>query len=216
MNANIIAALNGPMAHIYVKGNTGWGKDSIPDDSNVENIAEMFRLFMQKNNAAEAESEFGLPLEDYHAVRATMPKLKESIDKILIRVNGAYKIFNGINEAPEELTETLGEPTAHYLKAITRIEKMNHPERSGDIVLIMKARTADSELNRYTSGVACKSWHGGLNPSDSYVPLIVAYPGGNKKEIEPLISGACPTGCEGNWKATDLIKTIISKQYGAQ
>ena len=47
---------------------------------------------------------------------------------------------------------------------------MNHTDRSGDIVLIFRDNTNDMPENRYTSGVSCKSWHGSLNPSDSYVP----------------------------------------------
>jgi hypothetical protein len=94
---------------------------------------------------------------------------------------------------------------------------MNHPKRSGDIVLIMKDATTGDAADRYTAGVACKSWHGSLNPSDSYVPFIVSYPGGNKFELDPLIQKVC-TGnlCEGNWKAKELISEIIKTQYSGQ
>ncbi len=95
---------------------------------------------------------------------------------------------------------------------------MNHPYRSGDIVLIMKDKTSGDAAERYTTGSACKSWHGGLNPSDSYVPLIVSYPGGNRKEIESILQkeSLCKqdySGCRGNWKVTDIIKEIITEQY---
>jgi hypothetical protein len=67
---------------------------------------------------------------------------------------------------------------------------------------------------------ACKSWHGSLNPSDSYVPFIVSYPGGNKLEMQSFIdkTPGCnsTTGCDGNWRMTDLIKTIMQKQYESQ
>ena len=67
---------------------------------------------------------------------------------------------------------------AEYVKAAMRIAGLNDPMRSGDIILVMKDQTAggdtaDSNIKRFTTGVACKSWHGSLNPSDSYVPLIV-------------------------------------------
>ncbi|HDL20933.1 MAG TPA: hypothetical protein ENH30_06620 [Nitrospirae bacterium] len=93
---------------------------------------------------------------------------------------------------------------------------MNNPDRSGDIILIFKDFTDDDAINRYTSGTACKSWHGSLNPSDSYVPLILAYPGGNKAEIESVMNNvaACPNGqCEGNWNVTDIIEEIIKRQF---
>lgn len=74
------------------------------------------------------------------------------------------------------------------------------------------------EDHRYTAGVACKAWHGSLNPSDSYVPLIVAYPGGTKSTLETLLQrdNACGSNyskCIGNWKLTDIVKELISEQY---
>ena len=100
-----------------------------------------------------------------------------------------------------------------YVNAWEIIEGMNNPDRSGDIVLIMKDKTTSDAIERYTTGTACKSWHGSLNPSDSYVPLIVAYPGGNKKEIEEILRKdtlckADYSGCKGNWKLTDIVKEI--------
>lgn len=108
-----------------------------------------------------------------------------------------------------------------YIDAFNRITGMNHVKRSGDIVLIMKDETGDVNqpdptANRYTTGVACKSWHGSLNRSDSYVPLILSYPGGNTSEIKTIIDtpSVCPgVQCKGNWKVTDMIKAIIKQQY---
>jgi hypothetical protein len=50
------------------------------------------------------------------------------------------------------------------------------------------------------------------------VPFIVSYPGGNAEELKPAISAVCnsTTTCDGNWKATDLIKKIIETQYSGQ
>jgi hypothetical protein len=94
---------------------------------------------------------------------------------------------------------------------------MNSIDRSGDIVLLFRDIMNDETQNRYTSGVSCKSWHGSLNPSDSYVPFMVAYPGGNIDEVGSLVDSAqacsLSDGCDGNWRATELIKTIINKQY---
>jgi hypothetical protein len=94
---------------------------------------------------------------------------------------------------------------------------MNHPQRSGDIILIMQDKTSGTPEQRYSTGSACKSWHGSLNLSDSYVPLILAYPGGNKNELKPLIDKAegCSIGegCDGNWRTKDLVIEIIKSQY---
>jgi len=105
-----------------------------------------------------------------------------------------------------------------YIDAVNRIKGLNNFNRSGDIILIMKDRTTGDAIDRYTSGSACKSWHGSLNPSDSYVPLIVSYPGGSKKEVEGILQKGtlCKqdySGCRGNWKVTDIIKEIITEQY---
>ncbi len=155
-------------------------------------------------------------------------KLLFAIDAILIRDEGIYKIFNGV------ITDTDGNITgpdvqiidantfnsSRYVAAMKRIDWMNNIDRSGDIVLVMKDDTVGTAINRYTTGVACKSWHGSLSPSDSYVPFIVSYPGGNKDEIKPFIENVqgcnITQGCEGNWKVTDVIKEIIKTQYGVQ
>jgi hypothetical protein len=94
---------------------------------------------------------------------------------------------------------------------------LNNLDRSGDIVLMFKDFTNDDAGNRYTSGVACKSWHGSLNTSDSYVPFIVSYPGGNKDEFESIINNVTTcsvmSGCDGNWRVTDIIREIVKQQY---
>ncbi len=69
------------------------------------------------------------------------------------------------------------------------------------------------ELLPLNYGVACKSWHGSLNPSDSYVPLIVTYPGGDKSVMDAIING---TTCKGSWCVPDLIKKITDNLYISQ
>lgn len=143
---------------------------------------------------------------------ATLKGIKE-----ILAANKKEKVFNGIGVEPSSL-DILPDPD--YIEAALSINGLNDVNRSGDIILIMKDKTTGSASDRYTIGAACKSWHGSLNPSDSYVPLILAYPGGNKKEIEKIVevTDYCDVaeGCDGNWNVTDLIKTIINKQYGAQ
>jgi hypothetical protein len=46
---------------------------------------------------------------------------------------------------------------------------------------------------------------------------FVAYPGGNKFALDPIIQKVCTNNlCEGNWKAKDLITEIIKTQYSGQ
>jgi hypothetical protein len=70
----------------------------------------------------------------------------------------------------------------------------------------------------YTSGYQCQSWHGALNPGDSYVPLIVAYPGGTKSTIETVLKrdGVCkgPEGDYSNCKAIGVC--LISSKDSLQ
>ncbi|MEE9912055.1 MAG: hypothetical protein K4571_10065, partial [Deltaproteobacteria bacterium] len=217
-NANIIAALNGPMAHIYVKGSNGWGLDMMTTESNLMYAAEVFRLFMQVDDYPAAKMKLGLSAGAYYTIKERIPNLNLSIDKILIRINGNYQVFNGIGNTLGELTDALGDSGADYVKAMLRIEGLNNLNRSGDIVLVMKDKTAGDVKQRYTIGVACKAWHGSLNPSDSYVPLIVAYPGGTKSTIETLLKreNTCNTdygGCKGNWNLKGIVQELIKEQY---
>jgi hypothetical protein len=104
---------------------------------------------------------------------------------------------------------------------------MNNPDRSGDIVLVMKASigTMTSPVTeRFTCGMSCRSWHGSLNRSDSYVPLILSYPGGSKADLNNILTGVegCSEGqdqehtwsCDFNYRLKNIIENAISLQYG--
>jgi hypothetical protein len=206
--ANVVAALNGPMAHIYLRSGDNWR--NLPSADELRDLAQIFKQIFQENGV-NFDEDVRVEME------GAFPRLLTSIDKILIRVDNIYQIFNGLdgtgNMLPlDELTSLIA---SKYVKASARITGMNNLDRSGDIILVFKDFTNDIPENRYTSGVACKSWHGSLSPSDSYVPFIVAYPGGNKSEIIPLIGSTygCGTvlGCDGNWRLVELIQSILNK-----
>jgi len=220
--ANVIAALNGPMAHIYLKGANDWS-DENPDLVNLTKLAEELKKYLKDNGADIEEKD----------IKRKFKNLLTSVDSILIRVDGKYKLYNGelldandnvIGPNAEAIIDTTFGLTTH-VNAFDRIKGMNHLKRSGDIVLIMKdvvdiPEGETMQNYRYTTGVACKSWHGSLNRSDSYVPLIIAYPGGNINELKTLIDSTqgcnTNTGCDGNRRVTDIIMTIIHKEFGAQ
>gem|GEM_PF-3342795 len=213
-DADLVIAFNGPMAHIYSMIGT--------DNKTLGEIAEIFRVMLGGFYPDEAIKWFGFR-DKYKYLKFQATKIRRlwnSIDKILIRMeDGKYYIFNGLDNNGNPITESLTSLTGgEYIEAELRIKGMNNEKRSGDIVLIMKDKTTGDAIDRYTTGSACKSWHGSLNPSDSYVPLIVSYPGGNKKEIEEILQRdtLCKqdySGCRGNWRVTDIIKEIITEQY---
>jgi hypothetical protein len=171
-------------------------------------LAIVFKRILQESGSSIDED-----------VQNKFKNLLSSVDIILIRQNGIYKVFNGLdatgNPIPPGNVSNLS--NSIYVKPDDRIVGMNTIDRSGDIILIFKDFLSDLVVNRFTSGVACKAWHGSLNPSDSFVPLIVTYPGGNSSEIEPFLNStqgcSANQGCNGNWRVTDLIRTIMKRQY---
>ena len=102
-----------------------------------------------------------------------------------------------------------------YVDAVNRINAMNDPARSGDIVLIMRTRTEDPPGKRFTAGVACRGWHGGLDRADSYVPLILSYPGGNDVILDGIKQTVCASGanCSRNTIVPDLVKQVYREEY---
>jgi len=206
--ANVIAALNGPMAHIY-----------LTDQDDMGEVAEIFRLTMQAEYITEAGEWFGLSEDGYADLKDSVGRLQSSISQILVRVNGNYCVFDGLNDDGSPKCAT-SDPFngSSYVDAWARINGMNHKDRSGDIVLIMKDTTTGDVIERYTTAYACQSWHGSLNPSDSYVPFIVSYPGGNKYEMEKIVKkddicNADYGNCKNNWKLPSIVRGIISEQY---
>lgn len=212
-SANVIAALNGPMAHVYVKGGTLW--NVMPDDKTVAKLAKALKAVLQDGAVFLTKEQ-----------RQHFSRLVSSVDKILVRRDDGsgkkvYCVFEGLNaDGTPKCVTTDPFNSPEYVKADERISEMNELNRSGDIVLLMKFNTGGEVEQRYTTGVSCKSWHGSLNRSDSYVPFIVAYPGGNKYEIENILTGI--TGCnkdtdiwkcDYNYRLPEIIMKVITTQY---
>ncbi len=232
--ASVIAALNGPMAHIYVKDRTStdWKTHGrIVED--IGYLAEVLRLLFSTNKTPSNLTDmFPEGLIEYvlFDTIGLNQNMAYSIDAILIRKSVSpgekYCVYKGIKPDKSDiecdsLQSYFG--NSGYVSAVARINNMENEDRSGDIVLLMKDTTFGNTIDRYTTGVACKSWHGLLNLSDSYVPFILAYPGGNSFELNTIIDrqsvypteqSVCPSfQCEGNWKLTDIVKEIMKIQY---
>ena len=95
--ANVIAALNGPMAHIYLRSSSGWRNPLGEDDqSSLRDFAEVLRILYQSESPQEALDAFGIDESDYFMLLdESVGRLKGSIDRILIREGGVYKEYNG-------------------------------------------------------------------------------------------------------------------------
>lgn len=206
--ANVVAALNGPMGQIYVKGGN-W--KSNPDSKRLGALLDaLIRVFTLGESANDK-------------VKKEFNRLKASVHKILVRqeLGGPYEVVTGVIEDSAGNvfinTALLGTlESEDYTAVVARVTKMNHADRSGDIVLLMKEGMNDVN-HRFSTGVSCKSWHGGLNRSDSYVPFVIGYPGGNRFELDPILNVVCAdNGCNGNWELADFIKEAIGRQYSGQ
>jgi hypothetical protein len=101
-----------------------------------------------------------------------------------------------------------------YVDLADRVRAMNHAQRAGDIVVVFRSRTDEPRESRYISSGNLPSWHGSLNRSDSYVPFMVSYPGGNADQVKEFVEPVCgsTTHCESTLKVAPLIKTIVSRQ----
>ena len=223
-SANIIAALNGPMVHIYVKNRSSntWAAPRLVEDAGY--LAETLRLTLSAN---KAPSNLGVLypeglLEQAIPKTAGLSKLMTSVDIILIRRGAEYEVFQGIKQ---DGTDIVSEPlninttllSEKYAKALKRIGDMNYFQRSGDVILIMKDDIGGSENDRYVSGYSCKAWHGSLNQADSFVPMILSYPGGNGFAIDSVIQliPSCPGGqCPDNWLLPDVVRAITTRPNG--
>jgi len=160
---------------------------------------------------------------DKVTLNAHFPKLFSSIDVILVRANSQadYQVVTNISESTQGEMVVEKDSIEHYFSdkpkytnALARIGNVNSFNRSGDIILVMKDNTNDDVHNRFTTAYACESWHGSLNLSDSYVPFIMSYPGGNSYELNSVRNVVCiGNACKGNWILPGMIKAIMNKQY---
>jgi hypothetical protein len=242
-DATLIPALNGDMAHLYLRPD-GANWTAHPTEKELAAVAESSRLFLM--NGRQIDLQTGAPsfADTSHAAFGPQPyeRLKNAltgpdndlsplvgaVDLILVRPNGGeYVVYNGLQPSNDPLQVSIaslplsvlaGSP--HYVQAVKRIEEMNDPRRSGDIVLVMRTRTDDLPTQRFTTGPACRGWHGGLNRADSYVPLILAYPGGNSRLLAELTQRVCrpPIGtgqhdCEQNRVLPELARQVYREEY---
>jgi len=226
--ASVIAALNGPMAHLYLKDRTS--SDWKTHGRIVEDIgyfSEVLRLLLSidktPSNLPDMFPEGLIEYVLFDTVKLGQ-SMAYSIDAILVRKSISpgekYCVYKGIKPDKNDIECVSLQSyftNSNYVKAVERINGTESLDRSGDIVLVMRDVSTGNSIDRYTTGVACKSWHGSLNGSDSYVPFIASYPGGNRYELDPIIKKTEVCGsqkaCDGNWKVTDLIKEITNIQY---
>jgi len=139
------------MAHIYLRNTAGWR--TLPESADLIELAEVMRLFYQVENIEEAQNVLGLGWVEYLKLKTNQAsRLGQSIDQILIRDGTQYKIFKKIFKGyspsgvllPFETISASSLPAGKYVNGTFRVTEMNHEERSGDLVLIMKSDSADA------------------------------------------------------------------------
>jgi hypothetical protein len=113
-----------------------------------------------------------------------------------------------------------GTNASSYVHAAERIRQLNHSSRAGDVIIAFRSRTDDPLNARHTSSSNIPSWHGSLNRSDSYVPFIVSYPGGNADAIKAMVrpNGVCASEivCDSTLKVAGLVKEILHFEIGQE
>jgi hypothetical protein len=234
----LAVALNGAMAHVYLRpeGSTGW--DARATERELGIVAEILRLYLTNGqrfvgSARSFQVDTDHPafeVGSYETLSSAIgiPRLAGGpqfgvADMILVRTNpnGLYRIYNGLqpvnpgNDPQEDVSMELLPLSAvlngsEYVQAIERIQAQNHEQRSGDIIVLMRM----NEAPRFTTGVACRGWHASLNRSDSYVPFILSYPGGNANVVEQIRDEICASGdaCKQNWVLPEFVKKILKEQ----
>jgi hypothetical protein len=237
--ANVIAAMNGPMMHVYVKSGdvdqndpTG-GFKAHPamtrnnQPSELALVAEVLRVALTEH----VSTFLAISEEAQGRIKARIAAgMRNSADFILYRnpETSESRIFDGLTEEGRVLSRGIDDflaTRADLPFAAERIRFLNDPNRSGDLIVHFKTQLP---INRYTSGSSCRGDHGSLNRMDSYVPLIVSYPGGNKEEFlkwwnERGEAAVCSVGdgesagnlhCHGSWMTTDLIRELTREIHG--
>ena len=235
-NANVIAALNGPIAHFYVRdlaSNTFLQQPRVStgtEAGEVVKVAEILRVLFGPPPAA-AGSSLGLTSGDIEKLQTLAGTMHDSIDFILYRDSGQYRVFDGLDPTTgavqsaslESLVSAAGD---RFVFPLERIRNMNDPSRSGDVVVHFRFDSDAMASERFTAGVSCRAWHGGLGRADSFVPLIVSAPGGSGDGFLNWWTYGhgqeriCATGqnsnldCHGNWLAADMAHTLLTDLYG--
>jgi Type I phosphodiesterase / nucleotide pyrophosphatase len=242
--ADVIAALNGDMAQLYVRPDDGDWKQH-PSDKELGVVAEVLRLFLMNGQHIEADgtrrfvdtSHPAFVSNAYQVFRNNLRHLERlaegprtalrpsapAVDVILVRPNGGdYVVYNGLQTSADPnqvaidwLPLSVLSSSLDYVDVVNRVLEMNDPSRSGDIVLVMRTRTDDPPAKRFTSGVACRGWHAGLNRADSYVPLILSYPGGNKAIVDTIAQTVCGAGanCARNTALPAFVEQVYREEY---
>ncbi|MGE5458151.1 MAG: alkaline phosphatase family protein, partial [Methanococcaceae archaeon] len=114
-------------------------------------------------------------------------KSEPYVDVVLFRLTSGYLVYTGGMGAGMESLETFFAGKADYVDAVNRIKSLDS-ERSGDIILLAKASDGyyfDDPAAFPTPDQLLLGEHGGLNPDESYIPLIFSGPTIRKGETDP-------------------------------
>ena len=150
---------------------------------------------------------------------ASVPQLRGTLDLIFAREPRPF----GQDAAPYQVWD--GErlvPVGEYLRAHPRPDLLDLERRmdglsagpygnhAGDVLLLARTGVERPIGDRYYFSGIYHSWHGSPTDQDSRIPLIVAEPGGDGRQLRALVTGAVgphPTQLD----VTRLILALLSR-----
>jgi hypothetical protein len=170
-----VLAYQGFMAYVHLVGAAGdWGQPPRFDD--VLAAAEIFRRADEERPGRPMYGTLDLIL-------ARRPRPFADVDE-------PFQVYEHGHLIPVE-TWLAVHPHRHWIDLAPRLRDLGtgrYGERAGDVLLL--ARVDEALPNRWYFSRPYHSVHGGPSARDSEIPLIVAHPRRQAREIEPLVERA--------------------------
>lgn len=165
-------------------------------------------IIIANNDRAAFFYVFGEYQEKSEIVSAIMEflKLRKDVDLIFFKENGKVQVIqvsdSGPTAEPSDISTFFFDKEAMYPNAVERLEGLMEGDKWGDVVISMKeGYSMNPEFRADERDEILHGDHGGLNSSDSLVPLLVWGP-----TIQPNVK-------DGTWKTfrtVDIAPTIAT------
>jgi len=183
---NAVLAINGGMAHIYVKNRAVNTWSTLPRF--VEDVRAMAERFYNNNSGELSDDP-----EGYYV---------GAFDLILVRnpadgFSGPYQVL--VKQGSTFSTITLSQAVANgivdpaYVNFDTNIQRLQNV-RSGDVILL-SSRMCRNDATGYYFGAALPGWHGSLCATDMTIPIIFSFPQGSGSALmrfEGIVDSSLP------------------------
>jgi hypothetical protein len=182
-----VVAYQGAMAYVYLADRSGCAAPGTRCDWRrpprfAEDVLPVVRAFDAANRTG-----------------AGVPQLRGTLDLIFARQPRPF----GEDAAPYQIWD--GDrlvPVGEYLRAHSRPDLLDLERRmdglsagpygnhAGDVLLLARTGIERPIRDRYYFSGIYHSWHGSPTDQDSRIPLIVAEPGGDGRQLRALVTGA--------------------------